>query len=111
MTRAERIAEDLVSWMAKQVYGEEPLLHASVCCDHIGRSCFTKAVAERIHGALPPDKPSRFIDYTCCECGTEITEANIVYGPRRRSHARLVAGGVAASLRRVAHDADRPVAL
>jgi hypothetical protein len=42
------LAEKIVDWMSDQEYDGKPILHAAVCCDHIGQTRFIKAVAKII---------------------------------------------------------------
>jgi len=48
MSDAEKLAEKLYEWMAEQKYGNESLLHASVCCDFAGASRFKQKLANII---------------------------------------------------------------
>ena len=45
---ASAITEKVYSWMSKQKYGSEALLHAAVCCDFIGMTRFKKSMSEII---------------------------------------------------------------
>ena len=42
------LAEKIQRWIGDQDYFGEPLLHASVCCDHAGRMRFIKALRKLI---------------------------------------------------------------
>lgn len=42
------LAAKIQKWIAKQDYFGETLLHASVCCDHVGMIRFRKAIATQI---------------------------------------------------------------
>jgi hypothetical protein len=49
------IAREIVDWVADQKYGEQNILHAAVCCDHVGRTRFLKSIADLIKQyPLPP---------------------------------------------------------
>lgn len=48
MKSENEIAEELYNWLSKQKYGDESLLHSSVCCDYAGRRRFIDALAREI---------------------------------------------------------------
>jgi len=65
MKDAEKIATSIADWLSDQKYGNEPLLHAAVCCDFVGRSRFIKALKRIIDGKNEPlvRKPKVDIDW------------------------------------------------
>ncbi len=80
MTKTSRkIANDIVNWVGEQTYGNENILHAAVCCDHVGRSRFIKKIAEIIvSGSESPDTKIRancaILGETCVDCEEDCPE-------------------------------------
>lgn len=43
-----KIADDIQKWLSDQKYQGEDILHSAVCCDHVGRMRFIKAIEQII---------------------------------------------------------------
>ena len=43
-----KLTEVLYKWLIEQKYGNEELLHTSVCCEYVGMTRFKKAITELI---------------------------------------------------------------
>ena len=66
------LAEKIQRWISKQDYCGEELLHASVCCDHVGRMRFIGAIEKIIIDSLTVEDECEehiFKDYICIVCG------------------------------------------
>lgn len=56
---SELLSESLHKWLSEQKYGDEPLLHAAVCCDFVGIDRFKKALSLEIEKILSKKKSEK----------------------------------------------------